>query len=134
VPAQTILSTCELGVKKKQDFCIEVATAERNWIFWALDDDSMKSWIAAFEQSKAAGLAAKQGGPPPVAAVAEDDGGGEKKGGLLGRLVSNSRRHEDEDFISSEEEDVPAKKVISKKQPFVEQPYTTQMEVVRIGK
>lgn len=27
VDAKTILSTCELGVKKKQDFCIEVATA-----------------------------------------------------------------------------------------------------------
>ncbi len=135
MPAQTILSTCELGVKKKQNFCVEVATAERNWIFWAMDDDSLKSWIAAFEQAKAAGLAAKQaGGAPPPAAVVEDEGGGEKKGGLLGRLVSSSRKHDDEDFISSEEEEEVAPKKVTKKQPFVEQPYTTQMEVVRIGK
>ncbi len=135
VPAQTILSTCELGVKKKQDFCVEVATAERNWIFWALDTDSLKSWIAAFEQAKQAGIAAKQaGGGMPVATVAETE---EKRGGLLSKLSLGGRgKDEDEDFISSDEDEAP-KKVMGtpgKKAGFVEQPYTSQIEVIQIKK
>jgi hypothetical protein len=124
VDAKAILSTCELGVKKKQDFCVEVATPERNWIFWALDQDSMKSWINAFEAAKAAGLAAKGGGS--VAVLLEK----EKKG--LAMRLSSKKEEEDIDYISSEEEeDNSSKKVTPGKKTFGEQSYTTQIEVIK---
>ena len=121
VPAKAILSTCELGVKKKQEFAFEVATAERNWNFWALDEESMRSWIDAFEQCKQHGRAQSTSGPidmPP-----------EKRSVGLSSILPLKKEDEDIDYISSDDEQVitsPSKKT------FVEQAYTKDVEKIYV--
>ena len=82
----------------------------------------MKSWIQAFEQAKAAGLAAKGGGT--VATVADKKNLSQS---LVGRLSS---KKEDIDYISSSDEEVE-KKVTPGKKNYVEQPYTAQVELIK---
>ena len=100
-----------------------MATAERNWNFWALDEESMRSWIDAFEQCKQHGRAQSTSGPiemPP-----------EKKSvGLSSILPLKKDNDEDIDYISSDDDE----QVITSpsKKTFVEQPYTKDVEKVYV--
>ncbi len=85
----------------------------------------MKSWITAFEQAKASGLAAKGGGSV-VAAAPEKS----KSQSLIVSRLSSKKEEEDIDYISSDEE-YEHKKVTPGKKTYVEQPYTTQIESIK---
>lgn len=106
IASSEILSVCELGVRKKQDFCFEIATPSRNWVMWALDKESMESWMAALTQSKQAGRASRSQGPMEV----PESG---KKGLSLSNLLPSAKKEEEDiDYISSDDGD-----------GFHEQPY-----------
>ena len=129
VSAASIMAACEIGLKKKkQDFCFEVSTKERNWYFWALDGESMKDWIAAFETAKS------RGRPQSVPVEMPD----EKRSNVsLSKLLPLGKKEGDDeeeiDYISSIEEDEVTPDTPSKaKKSFVELPYTGKVAEIEI--
>lgn len=117
-------------MKKKQDYCFEISTAERNWYFWALDKESMTSWIEAFEMAKKAGRAAKGASATGPVEMPAEANRSSKLSGLL-----KKGEEDDIDYISSEDDEVRAPDSANKdkKRAFVRQAYSKDVEKIQLS-